>query len=133
VPMATGQSPFGEGMNRRPCQVEGCCRLERLYLPDGGYEDIQTDYYSVGLPQNVFWQETTGSHGVYSVLLPTCEPCPSPNSSETSGADIVADPAHTMVDIWRSWTDMVETYKKRERRTQTAYKIEECSSRRLRF
>ena len=117
VPMATGQSPFGEGMNRRPCQVEGCCRLERLYLPDGGYEEIQTDCHSVGLPQNVFRQETTGTHGFYTVLLPTCEPCPSPIRSENNGADIVADTALTMCDIWRSWTDMVQTYKKRERRT----------------
>ena len=54
VRMATAQSPFGDGMNRRPCQSKGCCRRERLYLPDGGYEEIQTECHSVGLPQNVF-------------------------------------------------------------------------------
>ncbi len=29
---------------------------------------------------------------------------------------MIVDPSQTMCDIWRSWTDMEQTYKKRERR-----------------
>jgi hypothetical protein len=69
VRMATAESPFGEVINRIPCQRQGCCRLERLYLRDGGYEEVMTECHSVALLQNVFLEETTGPQGLYSALL----------------------------------------------------------------
>ena len=107
----------GKGTEREVCQRKGCCRLERLYLCDGGYEEVQTECYALRLRHNVVLQNTAGAQGVYSVLLSNCGPCPSPTSSDRYCPTIVADPAQTMCDFWRSWTDMEQTYKKRERRT----------------
>ena len=39
--------------NTRPCQRKGCCGVERLYLRDGGYEEVIKECHSVSLPQNV--------------------------------------------------------------------------------
>jgi hypothetical protein len=68
------------------------------------------------LVKNVFLQETTGPYGLYSVVLSKCEPCPSPKFAETEVAEIISDPAQTMCDIWRSWTDMQQMYIRKERR-----------------
>ncbi len=91
--------------------------MERLYLCDGGYEEVHTECNASRLRNNVFLQKTSGAHGLYSVLLSNCGPCPSPESVDTFGPKIVVDPALTMCDLNRCWTDMEETYKKRERRT----------------
>jgi hypothetical protein len=53
---------------------------------------------------------------MYSVTLPKCEPCPSPISLERELDEVIVDPAQTVCDIWRSWTDMEQTFKKRKRR-----------------
>ena len=43
--MAIGDSSVVVGgcMESQLCQRKGCCRLERLYLCDGGYEEVQTE------------------------------------------------------------------------------------------
>jgi len=98
------------------CQGKGCCRIERLYLEDGGYEEIRTECKSVQMLPNVICLKTTGRHGMYSVTLPKCEPCPSPIRLERVRDEVIVDPAQTVCDIWRSWTDMEQTFKKRKRR-----------------
>ena len=98
------------------CQGIGCCRIERLYLEDGGYEEIRTECKSVQMLPNVICLKTTGRHGMYSVTLPKCEPCPSPIRLERVRDEVIVDPAQTECDIWRSWTDMEQTFKKRKRR-----------------
>ena len=114
--LETDEAPFVEGTQRIACHRKGCCRFERLYLNDGGYEEVQTECHSAGLMKNVFLQETTGPYGLYSVVLSKCEPCPSPKYAETEVAEIISDPAQTMCDIWRSWTDMQQMYIRKERR-----------------
>jgi hypothetical protein len=116
VRMATEEAPYVEGSQRIACQRKGCYRLDRLYLPDGGYEEVHSECQCAGLQKNVFLQETTGPYGLYSVVLSKCEPCPSPTFLETEVADIVSDPAQTMLDLWDSWTDMQQMYNRRERR-----------------
>jgi len=98
------------------CQGKGCCRIERLYLEDGGYEEIRTECKSVRMLPNVICLKTTGRHGMYNVTLPKCEPCPSPIRLETVRDEVIVDSAQTVCDIWRSWTDMEQTFKKRKRR-----------------
>ena len=98
------------------CQGIGCCRIERLYLEDGGYEEIQTECKSVRLLPNVICLKTTGRRGMYSVRMPKCEPCPSPIRLKRGSEEVIVDPAQTVCDIWRRWTDMDYTYKKRKRR-----------------
>ena len=126
--MAIGNSSVGVGggMDSQLCQRKGCCRLERLYLCDGGYEEVQTECYAVLLRPNVVMQKTSEAQGLYNVLLSNCGPCPSPERLDRMWPKIVADPALTMCDLWRGWTDMEQTYKKRERRTamkrRTRYK-----------
>ena len=117
--MAIGNSSVGVGggMDSQLCQRKGCCRLERLYLCDGGYEEVQTECYALLLRPNVVMQKTSEAQGLYNVLLSNCGPCPSPERFDRMWPKIVADPALTMCDLWRGWTDMEQTYKKRERRT----------------
>jgi hypothetical protein len=102
--------------NRIGCQRKGCCMLERLYLTGGGYEEVQMECKWDRLLPYVIAHKSTGQENIYSVKLLQCEPCPSPESSEISGTDVVVDPSQTMCDIWRCWTDKEQTYKKRERR-----------------
>ena len=98
------------------CHRGGCIEKERLYLANGDYEEVNREVHSLGLPGNVILEEATGTHGKYSVSLLKCEPCPSPNSAERVVPEMSVSPAQTMCDIWRGWTEMEQTYKKRERR-----------------
>jgi hypothetical protein len=100
--MAT-EEPFSPANTQAlACQGKGCCRIERLYLEDGGYEEIQTECKSVRLLPNVICLKTTGRHGMYSVILPKCEPCPAPIRLERGSEEVIVDPAQTVCDIWRS-------------------------------
>jgi hypothetical protein len=103
--------------NRVSCRSEGCVRLERLYLADGGFEEVQTEYHSGRMIPNVFLHHSTGSLGMYRVTLSKCDPCPSPENSGIAGPEVL-DPALTMCDIWRRWSDMEQTYRKRVRRIE---------------
>ena len=49
VRLETDEAPFVEGTQRIACHRKGCCRFERLYLNDGGYEEVQTECHSAGL------------------------------------------------------------------------------------
>ena len=116
VCMAIAEPAQCELTNRKGCQRKGCCMLQRLYLSGGGYEEVQTECVWDRLQPNVFAHKSTGQQNMYSVKLLECEPCPSPDSEETSGLDVIVDPSQTVCDIWRSWSDMEQTYKKRQRR-----------------
>jgi predicted RNase H-like nuclease (RuvC/YqgF family) len=58
--MAIGDSSVvvGGGMKSQHCERKGCCGLERLYLCDGGYEEVQTECYAFRLRHNVVLQKT---------------------------------------------------------------------------
>ena len=87
-----------------------------MYQADGTYEEIQSECQSVRWLPNVISLKTTGRHGMYSVILSKCEPCPSPVRFGKGSPEVIVEPSETMCDIWRSWTDMEQMYKKRERR-----------------
>ena len=50
--------------NTMSCQRTGCCRVERLYLRDGGYEEVMKECHSVSLRQKVFLEERALTGGV---------------------------------------------------------------------
>ena len=116
VCMVRREAPEDESANSTACHREGCCGMERLYLANGGYEEVHKQCNFLRLPANVFLQKAIGPCGNYCVSLSKCEPCPSPNSGETVGGPLQVCPAQTMCEVWRSWTDKEQTYKKRERR-----------------
>jgi hypothetical protein len=90
---------------------------DRAFVLRGwNYEEIKSKCQSVRLLPNVISLKTTGQQGMYSVILSKCEPCPSPVRLEKGSPKTIVDPAQTMCDILRSWTDMEQMYKKRERR-----------------
>ena len=64
--------------NREACRSEGCRSFERLYLADGGYEEVLRECLCGQLSPNVFLHHTTGTLDMYRVYLSKCEPCPSP-------------------------------------------------------
>jgi hypothetical protein len=57
--MATEEAYSPENTQAIVCQGKGCCRIERLYLEDGGYEEIQTECKSVRMLPNVICLKTT--------------------------------------------------------------------------
>lgn len=99
------------------CERHGCCTNAFLYDSDGGFEEVQTECLSVRYRPNVLLQKESKGLSMYNVHLSQCEPCTSPQRSPIQGCNIVVDPAQTMCDIWSTWTDMIETHKRRERKT----------------
>ena len=116
VCMSIAEPSQCEVTHRIGCQRKGCCMLERLYLSGGGYEEVQKECQWDRLQPSVIALKRTGQQDMYSVKLLACDPCPSPDSSETSGTHVVVEPSQTVCDIWSSWTDHEQTYKKRQRR-----------------
>ena len=60
VCMAHVEASLCDLTNRVACRSEGCVMLERLYLADGGFEEVQTDYHSGLMIPNVFLHHSTG-------------------------------------------------------------------------
>jgi hypothetical protein len=116
VCLAGGELFLGTITNSEVCQRTGCCKLERLYLAEGVYEEVLTECLCRRIFPNVFLDQSMGQHGMYRIYLSKCEPCPTPESSDIAGPEVVVDPALTMCDFLRSWSDTEQTYKKRERR-----------------
>ena len=85
--MAKAKASLVESTNREGCEREGCCKLQRLHLSDGSYEEVQTECdYGRDLP-NVFFHQNVGHQGMYRVHLSKFEPCPSPLNSEKIGLE----------------------------------------------
>ena len=116
VCLAVGEAFLGASTNRKVCDRICCCRLERMYLAEGGFEEVQTECLTERVLPNVFLDQSTGHRGLCRVYLSKCDPCPSPQTSEIGGAEVLVDPGQTMLDLWSSWTDMEQTHKKRQRR-----------------
>ncbi len=60
VCMAIGEPCLRESALTVACQGKGCYRIGRLYLADGTYEEIESEYQSVRLFPTVISLKTTG-------------------------------------------------------------------------